>query len=239
MTQTHQVIEPRVMYFGTPVVLISTTNEDGSTNLAPMSSVWWVGTSCMLGLDATSQTTMNLERTGELVLNLPSSEMVGAVDRMARYTGTPVVPRHKAAIGYEFLADKFSISGLSATPADEVMPARVDECPIQLEAHVAGIHPFGGDDSVVAVEARVVRTHVLPELLIDGSDRHLDPDRWDPLIMKFTHFYGGGRNLRGSRLADAWGIPRDDSQLDRSSVGGVADLHSKSVVDPARAIDRG
>ena len=37
------IIEPAILYFGTPVVLIGTCNEDGSCNLAPMSSAWWVG----------------------------------------------------------------------------------------------------------------------------------------------------------------------------------------------------
>lgn len=37
---SHQ-IEPAILYFGTPVVLIGSTNEDGSFNLAPMSSAWW------------------------------------------------------------------------------------------------------------------------------------------------------------------------------------------------------
>ncbi len=34
---SHQ-IEPAILYFGTPVVLICSTNEDGSYNLAPMPS---------------------------------------------------------------------------------------------------------------------------------------------------------------------------------------------------------
>jgi flavin reductase (DIM6/NTAB) family NADH-FMN oxidoreductase RutF len=38
-----QIIEPAILYFGTPVVLIGSSNEDGSSNLAPMSSAWWVG----------------------------------------------------------------------------------------------------------------------------------------------------------------------------------------------------
>jgi flavin reductase (DIM6/NTAB) family NADH-FMN oxidoreductase RutF len=33
-----RVVEPRVLYFGTPVVLVSTSNEDGTANLSPMSS---------------------------------------------------------------------------------------------------------------------------------------------------------------------------------------------------------
>lgn len=33
---THVDIDPAILYFGTPVVLLSTLNEDGSTNLMPM-----------------------------------------------------------------------------------------------------------------------------------------------------------------------------------------------------------
>ena len=40
-------IEPSILYFGTPVVLISTLNEDASLNVAPMSSAWWLGWNCM------------------------------------------------------------------------------------------------------------------------------------------------------------------------------------------------
>ncbi len=36
----HRVSEPAILYFGTPVVLVSTLNADGSPNLAPISSVF-------------------------------------------------------------------------------------------------------------------------------------------------------------------------------------------------------
>ena len=61
----HVTREPGILYFGTPVVLISTVNEDGSYNLAPMSSAFWLGWRCLLGLAASSKTTQNLMRTGE------------------------------------------------------------------------------------------------------------------------------------------------------------------------------
>jgi hypothetical protein len=32
----HKTIEPTILYFGTPVALISTLNPDGSPNLAPL-----------------------------------------------------------------------------------------------------------------------------------------------------------------------------------------------------------
>ena len=96
-----QTIEPAILYFGTPVVLIGSSNEDGSPDLAPMSSAWWVGWRCMLGLASNSKTTENMLRTGECVLNLPSADLVDAVNRLARTTGSNPVPqaRSGAAIG--------------------------------------------------------------------------------------------------------------------------------------------
>jgi len=71
----HTAIEPGILYFGTPVVLISTTNEDGSVNLAPMSSAFWLGWRAVLGLGVRSRTAQNLSRTREGVLNLPSESL--------------------------------------------------------------------------------------------------------------------------------------------------------------------
>ena len=88
-----------VFYWGTPVVLITTTNEDGSANIGPMSSVFWLGNRCMLGLEHDSQTTINLRRTGQCVLNLPSDDMVGAVNALARTTGTLIVSDVERALG--------------------------------------------------------------------------------------------------------------------------------------------
>jgi flavin reductase (DIM6/NTAB) family NADH-FMN oxidoreductase RutF len=204
----HLTVEPRVLYFGTPVVLLSTCDEDGSVNLAPMSSAWWVDQSCMLGLDETSQTTRNLIKTRECVLNLASPELAGAVDRLALLTGSRVVPGHKLRKGYRYERDKFEAAGLTETASEKVRPPRVAQCPVHLEAVVDRVHPFGEEGSgLVAVEARVVRVHVEESLLVPGSRRHIDADRWDPLIMKFCGFYGNSHNVHPSRLATAWGIP--------------------------------
>src|ERR1700704_7103556 len=106
-----QVIEPAILYFGPPVVLIGSRNEDNSFNLAPMSSAWWVGWRCMLGLARNSKTTENMIRSGECVLNLPSADLVGAVDSLARTTGSNPVPAGKIQRGYRHEKNKFEISG--------------------------------------------------------------------------------------------------------------------------------
>jgi flavin reductase (DIM6/NTAB) family NADH-FMN oxidoreductase RutF len=202
---THRVVTPRILYFGTPVVLVSTLNEDGSPNLAPMSSAWWLGTSCVLGLSARSQTTHNLRRTGECVLNLPSAEMVDAVDRLALLTGSDPVPAYKQAMGYRYEPRKFAAAGLTAVPADLVGPPRVHECPVQMEAVVQQMHPVGGPDRHLAmIEVSVTRVHADESILVPGHPSHFDPDRWRPLIMSFCEFYGLGGKVHPSRLAAAY-----------------------------------
>ena len=75
----HTRVEPSILYFGTPVVLLSTLNEDGSVNVAPMFSAWWLGQNCMLGLGAKGQTAGNMRRERECVVNLPSERMAEQV----------------------------------------------------------------------------------------------------------------------------------------------------------------
>ncbi|WP_067828766.1 flavin reductase family protein [Actinomadura kijaniata] len=203
----HVVPGLKVLYFGTPVVLISSQNEDGTANLAPMSSAWWLGQHCMLGLGDSAQTTANLLRERECVLNLPSSSMVGAVDRLALTTGRPDVPGHKAAQGYRYEPDKFSAAGLTEQESELVAPPRVAECPIQLECRLVAHHPFAGPSvSATAFHVEVLRAHVEEDLVIPGTS-HVDPLAWDPLIMKFCEFFGEGRVVHPSRLAEGWDMP--------------------------------
>jgi flavin reductase (DIM6/NTAB) family NADH-FMN oxidoreductase RutF len=204
----HVIPGLKVLYFGTPVVLISSVNPDGTANLAPMSSAWWLGQAAMLGLGNSSQTSANLRRNPECVLNLPSSAMAAAVDRIAMTTGrSEVIPR-KAAQGYRYVADKFALGGFARQASDLVAAPRVAQCPIQLECRIAAVHDFGGEDqNVSAFEVRVLRTHVEEDLVIPGT-AYIDPLRWDPLIMKFTEFFGGGTNVHPSRLARGWQMPQ-------------------------------
>lgn len=141
-------IDPAILYFGTPVVLIGSTNEDGSHNLAVISSAWWVGWHCVLGLARNSKTTENMIRTGECVLNLPSADLVAAVDRLARTTGFDPVPPGKAYRGYRHNKDKFGLSGLTALAAEIVAAPRAAECPVQMEAKLAHVHEMAQDDRV-------------------------------------------------------------------------------------------
>jgi flavin reductase (DIM6/NTAB) family NADH-FMN oxidoreductase RutF len=203
----HQSIDLKVLYFGTPVVLISTSNPDGTANLAPMSSAWWLGDQCMLGMNTRSQTTVNMLRERECVLNLPSPGLVSAVDRLALLTGAPELTPHKAEKGYRYEPDKFGACGLTPIAADLVAAPLVAECPVQLECELVSAAPFEPDGHSTALTVRVLRAHADEDLIVPGTS-HIDPLKWDPLIMKFCEFFGGGEQVHPSRLAGAWQIPQ-------------------------------
>lgn len=200
-TVAHTAIEPGILYFGTPVVLISSTNEDGSANLAPMSSAFWLGWRAMLGLGVRSQTAQNLLRTREGVLNLPSSSMAAEVDRLALTTGTDPVPAGKRERGYFHVADKFARAGLTPVASSTVAPPRVAECPVAMEVVVEATHPVGDDGGIVAFEVRVQRVLVHESVRLAGTEDRIDPDAWRPLIMSFQKFYGLGAQVHPSTLA--------------------------------------
>ncbi len=191
---------------GTPVLLISTLNEDGTTNVAPMSSAWWLGWNCMLGLGRRSHTSQNLLRTKECVLNLPSVALADAVDRLARLTGADPVPAHKQAMGYRHEKDKLGVAKLTSTASQLVKTPRIRECAIQLEAVLETARPFGTrpdkTPNATAFEVRVIQAHVDEGIVKAGVKNHIDPDKWRPLIMSFCEFYGLGEKLRRSRLAE-------------------------------------
>ena len=202
----HITSAPPILYFGTPVALISTLNEDGSYNLAPMSSVFWLGWRAILGLAAPSKTTQNIIRTGECVLNLPSVDLVGAVNALARTTGSNPVPEGKQKKGYRHEADKFGIAGLTPVASQIVGPPAVLECPVQMEATVAAIHGLAEEDPVqrgriVTIELQIRRVSLEESILKPGVADKVDPNKWRPLIMSFQELYGLGQQIFPSTLA--------------------------------------
>lgn len=200
----HKTIEPTILYFGTPVALISTLNEDGTPNLAPMSSAWWLGWSCMLGLGSMGKTSDNLIRSRECVINLPSDQEVTHVDRLALTTGKNPVPEKKLGWGYRYEPDKFGLGDLTPIPSLDVKPPRIMECPVQMEGLVHEWRPFGKNVSANAFEVHILRLHVEEALLVgDASRPHIDAQKWRPLIMSFCRFFGIGNEVHPSRLAES------------------------------------
>jgi flavin reductase (DIM6/NTAB) family NADH-FMN oxidoreductase RutF len=190
----HVTVAPKILYPGTPVALISTCNPDGTANLAPMSSFWALGWSVMLGLGGAGQTSANLRRTGECVINLPGPGLWPAVERLAPLTGRNPPPAHVLAYGGRFAPDKFAASGLFPVASEIVAPPRVAECPLQLEARLVGSRSLVDEPDCLAAEVRVLRVHADPRI-IEGDGGRIDPARWRPLIYSFRRYFGLGEEL--------------------------------------------
>lgn len=230
MFDSHVLSEPAILYFGTPVVLISTRNADGTPNIAPISSAFWLGWRCIVGIAATSKTTENLILTGECVLNLPSQSEVGAVNLIACTTGCDPIPASKRARGYTHEPDKFGRAGLTPIDSLTISAPRAKECPIHMEAVVTAKHGIGEDSvqlrgAIKIFELRVQRVHVRPDLLLDGDPNRIDPDKWNPLIMSFQRFYGlSPGQVHHSKLADIPESAYRSPDVERARAAPAADI---------------
>ena len=194
------VIRPRILYYGTPVVLVTTRNGDGTANISPMSSSWALGDHVVLGMLATGQGLENLSRERECVINVPGPAMWRQVEALAPTTGRADVPEFKRAVGYRFEPHKFAAAGLTEVPSETVRASRIAECPLQLEAQVRALHetPLEGTEtgprSFTIVDTQVTRVHAHPRIVLPGTD-HVDTAEWSPLLYVFRHYFGTGSEL--------------------------------------------
>jgi flavin reductase (DIM6/NTAB) family NADH-FMN oxidoreductase RutF len=193
-----KTITPNILYFGNPVAIVSSINSDGSSNLAPISSFWGLGWTMVLGLLCDTQTFENLQSRTDCVVNVPSPDLWEVVERLAPLTGKNPVPSEKSA-KFRFESDKFAASGLTPLASESVRASRVEECPVELEATVVGIHLLKGESRLeklgggAAVEVRVLKAHVRSDFVL--HENHVNPERWQPLIYNFRHYFGLGAEL--------------------------------------------
>jgi flavin reductase (DIM6/NTAB) family NADH-FMN oxidoreductase RutF len=187
-------IRPKILYFGTPVVLIATADGRGNVNLSPMSSAWALGNTVVLGLSVLGKTLENLKATGECTLNFPDQTLWRNVEKLAPLTGKNPVPFQKMGT-FRYESDKFSAASLHPVPSEVVKPPRVKECEIQMECTVRNIYDMGEQDGQLAaiVETNVIAVYANKKVILD--DTHVNVKEWKPLIYSFRHYFTLGDEL--------------------------------------------
>jgi flavin reductase (DIM6/NTAB) family NADH-FMN oxidoreductase RutF len=117
-------------------------------------TVAWTGTVCsdppMVSISLRSETLSHglIQETREFVVNVPTAQMVRAVDYCGVLSGRNV--------------DKFEKTGLTPVPASKVQPPVLRECPINLECMVRqeivlGLHTlFIGEIVAVQVNGELI-----------------------------------------------------------------------------------
>lgn len=196
---THITVEPKVLYVGTPIALITTMSPDGSVNIGPMSSAWALGRTIVLGWEATSQTLANLMREGECVVNYPHADQWASVEAIATLTGRNPPAAHKAD-QFSYTDDKWTPGGFVPQASRSVRPPRIAECAIQCEAEVQRIHePAGPDRAGFRIVETYVRTIHARRDIVDPSTGHIDTEAWAPALYVFRDYFGTGPRLGQTR----------------------------------------
>jgi len=149
-----------------PIGWISTVSGAGVTNAAPFSYFGGVSSdpptiSVSVGRrnGVQKDTWLNIEQTGEFVVNVVT-EALGAA--MARTSGD-----------FPSGVSEFKEAGLTAVPSLRVRPPRIGESPVQMECRAVKIIEVGrGPDGLILGE--IVQFHMSESVLTDGA---VDPSK--------------------------------------------------------------
>jgi flavin reductase (DIM6/NTAB) family NADH-FMN oxidoreductase RutF len=146
-----------------PIAFVSTRNLKGQGNLAPFSYFTIGGSNppslvfCPL-LNRERQkkdTLLNIEETGEYVINIATLEMAGRLNQ--------------ASFPYPHGVDEFDQVGFTRSPSRKVAPPGVAESPINLEMRLHTIVRHGdGPLASNYVIGELVYIHLRDEVLTDG-----------------------------------------------------------------------
>lgn len=192
-TTNTAIIQPKILYYGTPVILLNTLNEDETVNISPISSSWALGDCIILGLGVDGKALENLTRHAECVINVSDPSLWENVERLAHFTGKHPVPDYKINSGFRYEKDKYHASGLTPIASTFVKPTRISECPIQIEAKVKHIRIPDYSPQFAIVETQSIQVHAHKDILI--GENHIDPTQWSPLIYNFRHYFSLGEHL--------------------------------------------
>ncbi|OOM13488.1 flavin reductase family protein [Clostridium saccharobutylicum] len=143
-----------------PVVLVTSRNKEGKTNVF---TVGWTGTintkppMLYISIRPERLSYEYIKETMEFVVNLPSSDLVKAVD----YCGVRSGKKN----------DKISEMGFTLKESHHISAPFIDECPVNIECKVKNIIPLGTHDMFIA---EVVGSHVNEDLLDEKGKIHFE-----------------------------------------------------------------
>lgn len=181
---SHITINPQTLYYGFPVILLTTVDAVGKSNISPISSSWSLGNKLVIGIGSGGKAYDNIKAVPEVVLNIASTDLMQNVEKIAKYTSKYLTDKNRD-MGYSFSDDKFSIGAFTKQKSVKVKPYRIRESKLQLEARVEHITVR---DWFAIIELEVILTHADESIL--NLDNNIDPLVWNPLIYNFRSYHG-------------------------------------------------
>jgi flavin reductase (DIM6/NTAB) family NADH-FMN oxidoreductase RutF len=142
---------PYTALFPCPVVLVTSIDNNGKPNIM---TVTWTGMVCTdppilsLGIRSKPYSHRLVERSGEFVVNVPTTEILEQTDLCGMVSGKDV--------------NKFSETGFTAEPAKKVKPPLIKECPVNIECKVKKKISLGSHDLFLG---EIVHVNLAPGIL--------------------------------------------------------------------------
>lgn len=174
--------KPGTMIYPLPAVMVSCGDSPENYNII---TIAWTGTicsdppMCYISVRPNRHSHAIIERTGEFVINLTTTELARATDWCGVKSGRDV--------------NKFREMGLHAELAQLVKAPLIKESPLNIECKVVEVKRLGSHDmfiaNVVAIDAE--------EDLIDKSTGAFQLNHAGPLAYSHGKYYGLGEKLGG------------------------------------------
>ncbi|MCK4267592.1 MAG: flavin reductase family protein [Actinomycetia bacterium] len=165
--------------FPTPVVMATTVDEDDGSNIITLA---WVGVvsskpfTISVALRPSRHSHALLTKSSELVINVPTGDLVSKTDYCGCISGRDV--------------DKFETTGFTATAGQFVKAPMIAECPINLECAVIETLSLGAHDLFIS---KVLQVHVDEELLDDSGK--IDFARLAPFAFIGLDYWALGKKI--------------------------------------------
>jgi flavin reductase (DIM6/NTAB) family NADH-FMN oxidoreductase RutF len=157
---------PRTALFPCPVVLVTSVGSEGKPNIITLA---WAGIVCSdpptigVGIRPHRHSYSLIEESREFVVNIPTTRILEQTDLCGVVSGKDV--------------DKFSATGLTPEPAEEVRPPLIRECPVNIECIVKEKVPLGVHHLLLG---EVVCVHIDEEIL--DEDGRIDFTKASPFV---------------------------------------------------------
>jgi flavin reductase (DIM6/NTAB) family NADH-FMN oxidoreductase RutF len=170
---------PWAALFPCPVVLVTSIDSSGKPNIITLA---WVGTVCSdpptlgLGIRPQRYSYGLIEDSGELVVNIPTKDIVKEVDFCGVVSGRDI--------------DKFSETVLTSMPAEVVKPPLIRECPVNIECVVKEKIPLGVHHLFLA---EIVRVHVDQEIL--NEEGRIDLTKVAPIVYSQREYWSLNKKI--------------------------------------------
>jgi len=175
-----QIIDPfRPIYPG-PAGLVTSVSADGTPNIITLAEIFNISIAkpviVGIAIHKARYSHELISTAREFVVNLPTTDIVAAVDRCGSASGRDV--------------DKFAASGLTPLPADKVSAPLIAQCPVNIECRVIGIQEIGDHDLFLG-EAVVVHADTA---VLDGAGKVV-AERLRTLVYQQGEYWSAGTKL--------------------------------------------